>query len=99
MPLHPNFPRRRKDLKVVRRQVEDEIFYVVGDPVSHEYLRIGETAGFDPSLLLEEFRRRERAAASSRKLVSGSLALLKLLPLNPDRQLGWMARRLWWCWS
>jgi len=148
MALLPDLPRRRKDLSVVRRQVEDEIFYVVGDPVSHEYHRLGEsehvllelldgtrdlpavasafeirtglaidredltefvdslrqegiveTSGFDPALLLEEFRRRERAAAASRRLVSGSLAILKLLPFDPDRQLGWLAKRLRWCWS
>src|SRR6266850_1643792 len=60
---------------------------------------IVETSGFDPALLLEEFRRRERAAAASRRLVSGSLAILKLLPFDPDRQLGWLAKRLRWCWS
>lgn len=141
-------PRRRKDLAVVRRQVEDEVFYVVADPVSHEYLRLGEsehalfdlldgtrdlpavakafevrtglsiepddlaqfvdslrqegivqTSGFDPALLLEEFRRRERAAAASRRFVSGSLALLKFMPFNPDRPLGALARRIRWCWS
>ncbi|MBI3449083.1 MAG: efflux RND transporter periplasmic adaptor subunit [Acidobacteria bacterium] len=141
-------PRKRRNLLIVRRQVEDEIFYVVADPDAGSYLRLGEdeqvilelldgtrdseriaaeferrtglaletsdleefvdslrregfveASSFSPEQLLEEFRQRERAAASSRRMVSGSLALLKLMPFDPDRLLGVMARRLRWFWS
>ncbi len=141
-------PRRRPDLAVVRRQVDDETFHVVGDPRTNEYTRLGETehavfvlldgtrdlaqisrafeettgrvleeedlaafvdslregglvetATFDPRLILAEFRMRERAGRARRQIVSGSASLLRFLPFNPDRQLGWLAERLRWCWS
>ncbi len=141
-------PRRRPDLVVVRRQVDDEVFHVVADPRTNEYTRLGEiehevfalldgtrdmreiardfeartgrmletedlaafvetlrgeglveTATFDPALILEEFRMRERSGRARRQIVSGSVSLLRFLPFNPDRQLGWLAERLRWCWS
>jgi putative peptide zinc metalloprotease protein len=147
-PAPPPRPRRRGDLTTVRRQVGDEVFYVVADPRTHEYVRLGEaehalldlldgsrtlgevaaafeertgsgidpedlaafvdslheaglveTAAFDPAEILSEFRARERAGLTRRRFVSGSLALLKFAPFNPDRQLGWLAARLRWCWS
>jgi len=133
---------------VVRRQIEDEIFYVVVDPSTQDYLRLGENehalfdlldgtrdlvalasafesrtglaiapsdlaefvdslrhagiieaSNFDPGVILDEFRRRERTAATSRRFVSGSLALLKLMPFDPDRTLAILARRIRWCWT
>jgi putative peptide zinc metalloprotease protein len=141
-------PRRRADLIVVRRQVEDEVFFVIADPRTNEHVRFGEvehaifdlldgtrdlralaeafeartgstigeddlaefveslresdmveTAVFDPARILEEFRMRERSGRAKRQLVSGSVFLLRFLPFNPDRQLGWMASRMRWCWS
>lgn len=144
----PERPRRRSDLTIVRRQVDDETFYVVADPRTNEYVRFGEVeyaifdlldgtrglpeiatdfeartgsaivpadlaefidvlrtqglieeASFDPEVILAEFRARERAELTRRRFVSGSLALLRFAPFNPDRILGRLARSLSWCWS
>jgi len=40
--LAENRPRRRPDLVVRRRQIEDEVFYVVANPVTNEHLKLGE---------------------------------------------------------